>query len=86
MRLWDTGLVPVMHSLGFVNLEIMMKKLLCSIFVLSILFACQDEQPLRQRIGDTAPSERWIYDDWQKAKAESSDTGKPLFVVFRCVP
>lgn len=30
--------------------------------------------------------DRWIYNDLEKALAESKSTGKPLLVVFRCVP
>jgi serine protease Do len=29
---------------------------------------------------------RWIYNDWEAGFAEAKRTGKPLLVVFRCVP
>ena len=28
----------------------------------------------------------WVYDDFEKARAEAQKTGKPLLVVFRCLP
>ena len=30
--------------------------------------------------------ERWVYNDLEKGKAEAAKTGKPLLVVFRCIP
>ena len=29
---------------------------------------------------------RWIYNDLPKAFSEANTTGKPLLVVFRCIP
>ena len=61
--------------------------LLC-LLLLAVGMACQDqdERPLREKLSDTAPGERWIYDDWNKAKADASSSGKPIMAVFRCVP
>jgi len=33
-----------------------------------------------------ANRQEWIYNDLQKGFAEAKSTGKPLLVVFRCVP
>ncbi len=30
--------------------------------------------------------ERWVYNDLEKGKAEAAKTGKPLLIVFRCIP
>ncbi|MFT7617381.1 MAG: hypothetical protein ACI97A_001017 [Planctomycetota bacterium] len=62
-------------------------KFSCVIIVLlALVGACQEEKPLRQKIGDSAPGDRWIYDDWIAAKSQSESSGKPIMVVFRCVP
>ena len=63
-----------------------MKRIVSLLLLLMINTACQEEQPLRQAIGDSAPGERWIYDDWARAQKVAQESGKPLLVVFRCVP
>ncbi|MBI4664691.1 MAG: hypothetical protein HY735_38370 [Verrucomicrobia bacterium] len=40
---------------------------------------------LRDALKDNVES-HWIYDDFQLAKARAKETGKPLLVLFRCVP
>ena len=54
---------------------------LCFAFLL--LAAGQD---LRDRLGDLAPGDEWIYDDWGAARKLAARDGRPLFAVFRCVP
>ena len=44
------------------------------------------EEGLRERLGDADLAEHWIYDDFPRAQAEARTTGKPLLVLFRCVP
>lgn len=44
------------------------------------------EEGLRERLGDVDLAEHWIYDDFARAKAEATRSGKPLLVLFRCVP
>jgi len=51
----------------------------------SSLFAGDKEQ-LREALGDNALAGTWIYDDLAAGIAEAGRTGKPLFVVLRCVP
>lgn len=54
--------------------------------LLLVLLATQDKDRLRTSLKDTEVKGDWIYDDlpagFQRAKA----SGKPLFVVLRCVP
>jgi len=40
---------------------------------------------LRDALKDNVES-HWIYDDFQQARARAKETGKPLLVLFRCVP
>ncbi|MCA9319890.1 MAG: hypothetical protein KDB53_04100 [Planctomycetes bacterium] len=46
----------------------------------------QQDGDLRSRLKDSAPSERWIYDDWAAAEAQAKENDKPIFALFRCVP
>ncbi len=63
-----------------------MKISLILMLCLSLSVSCQEEKSLRQKISDSAPGERWIYDDWDLAKSTAIKSGKPILVVFRCVP
>jgi hypothetical protein len=45
-----------------------------------------EKQALRRQLRDEAADERWIYDDLDAGFAEAKKSGKPLFVVLRCVP
>lgn len=40
---------------------------------------------LRDALKDNVES-HWVYDDFQHARARAQETGKPLLVLFRCVP
>jgi len=42
--------------------------------------------PLQFSLGDLAVKGAWIYNDVKAGFAEAQATGKPLLVVFRCVP
>ena len=44
------------------------------------------DDELRERIKDHDLAAHWIYDDFPRAEAEAKKTGKPLLVLFRCVP
>ncbi len=44
------------------------------------------QAPLRDQLKDTAPNERWVYDDWKEARKQARKASKPIFAVFRCVP
>jgi hypothetical protein len=43
-------------------------------------------QQLRLTLGDLDATGPWIYDDLKAGFSEAKKTGKPLLVVFRCVP
>ena len=43
-------------------------------------------QDLRDRLGDLASGDAWIYDDWDAARKLAAREGRPVFAVFRCVP
>ena len=42
--------------------------------------------PLQHSLGDSEVKGPWIYNDLKTGFAEAQRTGKPLLVVFRCVP
>jgi serine protease Do len=42
--------------------------------------------PLQYSLGDLAVKGPWIYNDVTAGFARARKTGKPLLVVFRCVP
>ncbi|MBI3463681.1 MAG: hypothetical protein HY000_11580 [Planctomycetes bacterium] len=44
------------------------------------------QSDLKKALKDTEVAPHWIYDDIPKAFAQAKATGKPLLVVFRCVP
>ena len=46
----------------------------------------QDPQALRKKIGDVEPVGEWNYDDLEQGVRQAKKSGKPLFLVFRCVP
>jgi hypothetical protein len=50
------------------------------------LFAAAPDDGLRERIKDHDLAAHWIYDDFPRAQAEAARAGKPLLVLFRCVP
>lgn len=45
-----------------------------------------DTQELRRALGDEQVSGRWIYHDLDAARDQARQSGKPIMVVFRCVP
>jgi len=57
-----------------------------SLVVLFQVSPQDDKAKLRAAMGDTALAGEWIYDDVDAGFAEAKKTGKPLMVVFRCVP
>jgi hypothetical protein len=44
------------------------------------------DDKLRAALKDAEPRGDWIYDDLGAGFAEAKRTGRPLMVVFRCVP
>jgi hypothetical protein len=45
-----------------------------------------DKAQLRAALKDDEPKGEWNYDDLAKGFADAKSTGRPLMVVFRCVP
>lgn len=62
-------------------------KSLCAISIALCTTALADPA-LRERLQDqqTAGQDHWIYNDLAAGFAKAKETGKPLFVTFRCVP
>ena len=44
------------------------------------------QSDLQRNLKDTNVGKHWIYNDLKEGTARARATGKPLFVVFRCVP
>lgn len=44
------------------------------------------DRRLQENLKDTAIVGPWIYDDLDAGIAEAKKSGKPLLVVYRCVP
>ena len=45
----------------------------------------RDEQVIDDR-DHLQNSDTWIYNDLEKAKEAAAEAGKPLMIVFRCIP
>ena len=44
------------------------------------------DRRLQENLKDTGLVGSWVYDDLDAGVAEAKKSGKPLLVVFRCVP
>ena len=63
-----------------------MKRLAFILFVLvSFSRDLHAQADLREALKDNVGG-HWIYDDFKQAQARAKETGKPLLVLFRCVP
>ena len=65
-----------------------MKRLPSKLFLTGAILASaglQAQSDLRDALKDNVGA-HWVYDDFQQAKARAKETGKPLLVLFRCVP
>ncbi len=61
--------------------------ILAACCVLAAPLAAQDrETKVRNDKKDVEEAGRWIYNDLPKGIAEAKKTGKPLLVIFRCIP
>jgi len=58
----------------------------CALLLTASITLADDKADLREALKDTEPRGDWIYDDLAKGFAEAKRTGRPLMVVFRCVP
>ena len=58
--------------------------------VLGMIFApspwLHAQEDLQRNLKDTDVGKHWIYNDLKEGNAQAKATGKPLLVVFRCVP
>ena len=63
-----------------------MRVLFLSLLALALGSPAGDKDKLREALSDNAVAGAWIYDDLAAGIAEAARTGKPLFVVLRCVP
>ncbi|MCI0463165.1 MAG: PDZ domain-containing protein [Gemmataceae bacterium] len=62
-------------------------RLLVAVCALAGLSPAALAQPgLRQELKDIEIAPHWIYDDLPEALAQARKTGKPILIVFRCVP
>jgi hypothetical protein len=46
----------------------------------------QAQSDLQRNLKDTNVGKHWIYNNLKEGDAQAKATGKPLLVVFRCVP
>jgi serine protease Do len=62
-------------------------RITCAVFLaLASLALADDKARLREALKDSEPKGDWIYDDLAEGFADAKRTGRPLLVVFRCVP
>ena len=76
------GTVRVMKSIKLPLLAVMV---LCASVMMAETVKDREGAVIRDR-QNIENGGRWIYNDWQAGFAEARRTGKPLLVVFRCVP
>lgn len=62
-----------------------MKRWISFLFLCAVALAAFG-QTIQEELKDLEVGDQWIYNDYQKAVSTAKATGKPLFVLFRCVP
>ena len=70
------------------------KELILSLLLLATSAVIVQAQDVQKKRRDAVLNDKkhfdidsyWVYDDFEKARAEAQKTGKPLLVVFRCLP
>ncbi|OHB76624.1 MAG: hypothetical protein A2Z34_04010 [Planctomycetes bacterium RBG_16_59_8] len=70
----------------------MIRQVACTLA--SLLFALttsarapqETDEQLKKNLRDKGLVGTWIYDDIEEGYAEAKKSGKPLMIVFRCVP
>lgn len=81
--------LTLMHTQNFFQLHLRRFTLLAGLLALTALAvsAAEDRRERvlkdREEVGARAD---WVYNDLPKGIAEAARTGKPLFVVIRCIP
>jgi len=63
-----------------------MRIMISALLLAAALAHADDKEALRAALKDDPLKGDWIYDDLPKGFAEAKRTGRPLMVVFRCVP
>ena len=64
-----------------------MKTVAAGLVALALLsFQEAKDRRLQQNLKDTDIVGTWVYDDLDAGIAEAKKSGKPLMVVYRCVP
>lgn len=66
----------------------MKRALICLAALAAAGPAPQDADPerVRRKLNDDELVGRWIYDDFDAGIREAAEVGKPILLVFRCVP
>ena len=62
------------------------KSLALAMGALCVFATVASAQLIQEALEDTEVGAAWIYHDYDRAVAQAKETGKPLFVLFRCVP
>lgn len=66
------------------------RAILCGAFLaMGALGAAKSPQevgPLQKALGDVEPEGPWVYNDIPAGFEAAGKSGKPLLIVFRCVP
>jgi hypothetical protein len=57
-----------------------------ALLLAATLVHADDKAQLRAALKDTEPKGDWMYDDLALGFADAKKSGRPLMVVFRCVP
>jgi len=64
-----------------------MKRFLFSLFVAVLsASAATREEAVRNDLKEVQATGLWLYNDLSKGIEQAEQTGKPLLIVFRCVP
>jgi serine protease Do len=72
---------------AFVRLFMLRHAWILSLLLPSLVIAAEnrDTKVINDR-SDVLATGKWIYNDLSKGFSEAQRTGKPLLVVFRCIP
>lgn len=57
-----------------------------SLLVAGLLSAQGSKSDLKETLGDVDLVGEWVYDDFAEGLRLAKESGKPLLVVFRCIP
>lgn len=71
-----------------------MKLYLAAILMAFVVAPASSAQDVQKKRRDAVLNDKkqldlddyWVYDDFEKGRKEAEKTGKPMLVVFRCLP